>query len=67
MLINMWISNSTFTKNTLQLIDMDCDTEITAFDAYSVLKKSISDTFSDYITLEMFGAVGDGLTEDIVE
>ena len=55
---------TSFEESVLQLIDMDCDTDITAYDAYSVLKKSISDNVLDYVTPEMYGAVGDGITDD---
>ena len=53
-----------FTESMLQLIDMDCDTKITSYDAYSILKKSISSMPSNYETPEMYGAVGDGITDD---
>ncbi len=53
-----------FEEKTLQLIDMDCDATITAYDSYCVLKKSIADDPTDYVTPEMFGAVGDGRTDD---
>lgn len=56
--------NNGYGEAVLQLLDMDCDTEITAYDAYSILKKSIYNTDSDYITPEMYGAVGDGIADD---
>ena len=54
----------TFEESVLQLIDIDCDTQVTAFDAYNILKRSIADTVSDFETPEMYGAKGDGTTDD---
>ena len=57
-------TGGSYEESVIQLIDMDCDTDITAYDAYSILKKSVSNIITDYITPEMFGAVGDGVTDD---
>ena len=56
--------NGSYEESILQLIDMDCDTDLTSYDAYSILRKSVADNITDYITPEMYGAVGDGITDD---
>lgn len=56
--------NDSFEESQLQIMDMDCDTVISSYDAYCILKKSITEIQGEYVTPEMFGAVGDGLTDD---
>ena len=56
--------DDSFEESTLQLIDIDCDTDVTAFDAFIILKKSIADMVDNYETPEMYGAKGDGITDD---